>query len=203
MNDMRMLGLLTIAALAACAAPRPIVPAAPVPPATAFIARLQALCGKAFEGRVVTVDPADASFAGKPLVMHVRECGADEVRIPFHVGDDRSRTWVVTRTPAGLRLKHDHRHADGSPDALTMYGGGTARPGTATRQEFPVDAESIALFTRTGRTVSNTNVWAIEVDGDRFAYELRRPPIPGGRFFRVEFDLSRPVAAPPPPWGSR
>ena len=43
---------------------------------------------------------------------------------------------------------------------------------------------------------------AIEVRDDQFAYELRRPPIPGGRFFRVEFDLSRPVPAPPPPWGA-
>ena len=32
--------------------------------------------------------------------------------------------------------------------------------------------------------------------GSLFAYELRRP----NRFFRVEFDLGRPVPAPPPPW---
>jgi hypothetical protein len=200
---MRMLGLLTIAALAACTAPMAAAPTAPTPAASAFMARLQALCGKAFEGRVVTADPADSSFAGKQLVMHVRECSPGEVRIPFHVGDDRSRTWVVTRTVPGLRLKHDHRDADGSPDELTMYGGDTATPGTAGRQEFPVDAESIALFTRTGRSVSNTNVWAMDVEAGKFAYELRRPPIPGGRYFRIEFDLSRPVAAPPPPWGAR
>src|SRR3712207_8407608 len=48
-------------------------------------------------------------FAGKRLVMHVRDCSPNEVRIPFHVGEDRSRTWIVTRTAAGLRLKHDHR----------------------------------------------------------------------------------------------
>jgi hypothetical protein len=142
-------------------------------------------------------------MAAQPLVMHVRECRPGEVRIPFHVGDDRSRTWIVTRTAAGLRLKHDHRHADGSPDELTMYGGDTATPGTAARQEFPVDAESIALFTRTDRTVSTTNVWAMEVTPEIFAYELRRPPFPGGRFFRVEFDLGRPVPPPPAPWGAR
>ena len=200
---MRILGLLMIAALAACSIPIVPAPSAPPSPASAFMTRLQALCGKAFEGWVVTADPADSAFAGKRLVMHVRECRPGEVRIPFHVGEDRSRTWIVTRTASGLRLKHGHRHADGSPDELTMYGGDTVRPGTASRQEFPVDAESIALFTRTGRTVSNTNVWAMEVGTDTFAYELRRPPIPGGRFFRVEFDLSRAVAAPPPPWGSR
>ena len=193
---MRFLLLLAFAALPACQS------LAPPQPADQFMARLQALCGKAYEGRVVTSDPADASFAGKRLVMHVRHCRPGEVRIPFHVGDDRSRTWIVTRTATGLRLKHDHRHADGSPDELTMYGGDTAGPGTAARQEFPVDAESIALFTGTNRSVSNSNVWAMEVQPAMFAYELRRPPIPGGRFFRVEFDLSRPVAAPPPPWGA-
>lgn len=171
-------------------------------PADAFMARLQSLCGQAFEGRVVTGDPADADMRSQRLVMHVRECAANEVRIPFHVGDDRSRTWVITRTGVGLRLKHDHRHADGSSDELTMYGGDTASAGTAVRQEFPVDADSIALFTRTNRSVSNTNVWAVEVGPSVFAYELRRPPIPGGRFFRVEFDLTRPVAPPPPPWGA-
>lgn len=194
---MRLLAFLAFAALPAC------VGVAPPAPADAFMARLQGLCGKAFEGRVVTTDPADASFAGKRLVMHVRECSPGEVRIPFQVGDDRSRTWIVTRTASGLRLKHDHRHADGSPDELTMYGGETITPGTAVRQEFPADVESIALFTRTNRAVSNTNIWALEAEAASFAYELRRPPIPGGRFFRVEFDLTRPVATPPPPWGSR
>ena len=170
-------------------------------PADAFLASIARHCGKAYAGRVVTTDAADADFASKPLVMHVRHCGAREIRIPFHVGDDRSRTWIVTRTASGLRLKHDHRHADGSSDVLTMYGGDTATPGTANRQEFPVDAESVALFTREQRSVSNTNVWALEVHRDMFAYELRRPPIPGGRYLRVEFDLTRAVPAPPPPWG--
>lgn len=194
---MKIIPIMVALLLAACA-----TTATPTAPADVFMARLQLLCGKAYEGRVVTNDPADSGFAGKPLVMHVRQCRPDEVRIPFHVGDDRSRTWVITRTAAGLRLKHDHRHQDGSSDVLTMYGGDSRGEGTAVRQEFPADAESIALFTAQGRSVSNTNVWAVEVSDSIFAYELRRPPIPGGRFFRVEFDLTRPVAPPPAPWGS-
>ena len=170
-------------------------------PADQWFARLSALCGRAFEGRLVSTDPADASFAGQKLVMHVRHCSEREIRIPFHVGADRSRTWVVTRTASGLRLKHDHRHEDGSSDALTMYGGDSGGPGTSVRQSFPADAESIALFTAQGRAVSNINVWAMEVGDTHFAYELRRPPGAGQRFFRVEFDLTSPVAPPPPPWG--
>ncbi|APR51487.1 hypothetical protein CA223_13700 [Sphingomonas koreensis] len=188
-----MKALLALAAFAVLPgfAPRPAAPA------DAFMARLAPLCGKAFAGRVVTNDPADAAFADKALVMHVASCEPGRVRIPFHVGEDRSRTWVVSRTATGVRLKHDHRHEDGTSDKLTLYGGDTAAPGTAARQEFPVDAESIALFRSLNAERSVTNVWAMEVDGSRFAYELRRP----GRHFRVEFDLAKPVAPPPLPWG--
>ena len=183
---------LLAAALAGCATAETVEA-----PQDRFFSRLSALCGKAYEGRIASPPAeADAAFAGKRLVMDVRGCGADEIRIPFHVGEDRSRTWVVTRTRAGLRLKHDHRHSDGSEDELTRYGGDTAAEGTAGRQEFPADGFSKDLFVRSDIPTSQANVWAIEVDG-QFAYELRRP----GRFFRVEFDLTRPVAPPPPPWG--
>jgi len=170
-------------------------------PVDAFFARIAAHCGQAFEGRIIANVPATADdpFAGKRLVMHVRTCGTRELEIPFHVGDDHSRTWVLTRTDTGLRLKHDHRHADGNPDAVTMYGGDTATPGTVVRQEFPVDAASIALFEREGRSASVTNTWAMEIEpNQRILYELSRP---GGRLFQVEFDLTKPVAPPPTPWG--
>lgn len=185
-------------ALAACAP----MPAAAVAPQDAFLASLRALCGQAFAGAVeadLPAAPDNDAFAG-PLVMHVRDCSEDSVRIPFHVGEDRSRTWVVTRTASGLRLKHDHRHPDGTPDAVTLYGGDTADAGSAVRQEFPVDAESVAMFEREDLSASVTNTWALElVPGRSFTYELARP---GGRLFRVVFDLSTPVAAPPPPWGA-
>lgn len=170
-------------------------------PQDQFFSRLSALCGQAFEGRIASPPvEADASFAGKRLVMHVRECSDDTIRIPFHVGEDRSRTWVITRTGAGLRLKHDHRHEDGSEDELTQYGGDTASDGTPQRQEFPADQFSKDMFVRGNIPVSTTNVWAMEVvPAQLFAYELRRP----SRFFRVDFDLTRPVTPPPPPWGAR
>ena len=162
-----------------------------------FIEAIGAHCGKAFEGRLVSNDEADADFASETLVMHVRECAADEVRIPLHVGEDRSRTWVITRTEEGLRLKHDHRHEDGEEDVITQYGGDSSGSISGPRVEFPVDQYSIDLFTREGLTASVTNVWAVEITDEFFAYELSRE----NRFFRVEFDLSTPIAAPPPPWG--
>lgn len=159
---------------------------------------LRAHCGQAFEGRLVSTDAVDADFAQERLVMHVRSCADDEIRVPLHVGEDRSRTWVITRTDAGLRLKHDHRHEDGSEDAVTQYGGDSRDITSAYRVEFPVDAYSIDMFNREGLTASVTNVWAVEATSDAFAYELSRE----NRFFRAEFDLSNPIEAPPAPWGA-
>lgn len=185
--------------------------AAGAQPADEFLARLAQHCGQAFEGRIIANEPRSPepdAFEGKTLVMHVRGCddSTRELRVPFHVGDNHSRTWILTRTDSGLRLKHDHRLEDGSDDPTTMYGGDTATAGTAQRQEFPVDQESIDTFNaRDGLSVSVTNVWAMEIDpGQRFLYELSRPVSdlnPQGRLFQVEFDLTRPVDLPPTPWG--
>lgn len=163
---------------------------APADPQAAFFARLHALCGQRFEGRLASPPtPADAAFAG-PMVVEVKDCTADQVRMPLAVGEDRSRTWVVTRTAGGLTLKHDHRHADGTEDALSQYGGATAARGTAERQDFPADDFSKSLFLRRDAAVSTSNIWALEIEpGTRLAYELNRP----GRHFRVEFDLARPA----------
>ena len=202
---MRLIPLSLLAlACAGCATP-PVADA----PADVFMAAVAAHCGKAYTGRIVANEPKPATpdaFEGKPLVMHVRGCEAPitRIEIPFHVGDDHSRTWILTRTATGLRLKHDHRHEDGSPDAMTMYGGRGMDAGSATRQEFPVDAESVAMFKAGGLAASVDNTWAMELDATRFVYELSRPRSqrnPQGRLFRVEFDLTRPVTPPPPPWG--
>jgi hypothetical protein len=172
-------------------------------PADDFVAALRGHCGKAYGGRIITNLPPPTTpdpFEGQPLVMHVRECAGNVLRVPFHVGSDRSRTWVITRTDSGLRLKHEHRHRDGSADAVTMYGGDSVNAGTARRQAFPVDAESIASFRANGLDASLQNTWAIEIEPERrFVYELSRP---SGRLFRVEFDLSQPLAPPPAPWGA-
>ena len=122
---------------------------------------------------------------------------------------NRSRTWIVTRHGASadtrFTLKHDHRHDDGEADAVTFYGGTSADAGSARAQDFPVDAESVALFAREGLDASLTNVWRVAVDpagskDARFAYQLTRRNDPTRRF-RVEFDTTKAVAPPPPAWG--
>ena len=199
-----------LAILAGCATtPEP----APLPQSQeAFWDALSSLCGNAYAGSLASSDERDADWAGKRMVAHWAQCSDARIAIALHVEDavqdagwDRSRTWVVTRTDAGLRLKHDHRHADGAEDVLTQYGGDTLSAGTARVQDFPVDAYSQALFGREGLDASLTNVWRVEVEaegtrGGRFAYQLTRRNDPT-RLFRAEFDLARPVTPPPAAWG--
>jgi len=205
---MAVLPLLFATMLVGCA---PISSAGTAPaaatPQDAFFAALASHCGRAYFGALVSDEAADADMRGLPMVMHVRECSETRIAVPFHVGNadgswDRSRTWLITRTENGLRLKHDHRHEDGAADAVTFYGGDTDAPGVAQAQEFPVDGTSIAMFRANDLAASVTNVWRVEVDpvgtaGGRYAYQLQRE----GRLFRVEFDLTRPVTPPPAPWG--
>lgn len=162
----------------------------------AFFDHLRAHCGKAYEGKVAMNNPASSGFEGR-LIMHVRKCTDRELQIPFHVGDNHSRTWILTKTGSGISLKHDHRNADGSYDELTMYGGHTIDAGFDRVQSFPADAYSIEHFVDLGLAVSNTNVWQMFIYPEVFTYRLTR----AGREFRVEFDLTKPVALPPTPWG--
>ena len=162
-----------------------------------LFSELSQLCGNAYQGAVVGDDPRDADWAGQVLVMHVRDCTDDTIRIPLHVGEDRSRTWVVSRTEDGLRLKHDHRHEDGSEDVLTQYGGDTEGPVTGLRAEFPADEFSRDLFVREEIPVSVDNVWSMTLTDTTFTYALTRPD----RNFQAVFDLTKTVEAPPAPWG--
>lgn len=179
----------------ACARQRADAPP-PLPASQeAFWTNLRSLCGRAYEGRVVEDTTADPRFARTPLVMHVSRCETGRILVPFHIADDRSRTWVFTRTPDGLRLKHDHRHEDGSEDEVTQYGGDTREAGSAEAQRFYADDHTASLI-----PAASTNIWTVEiVPGRTYTYMLER--IGTDRRFRVEFDLTRPVDPPPAPWG--
>ncbi len=167
-------------------------------PAPDLIDALTALCGQSFEGRVTSDDPRDAAFASQRLVMHVRDCGDDVVRVPFHVGEDRSRVWVFTRMEdGGIELKHNHRHEDGEQDALSWYGGRTDGAAAGTALDFPADQFSKELFAREGIPDSMENIWSVSVTETEYVYALNR----FNRHFRAVFDLSVRAETPPPAWG--
>lgn len=160
-----------------------------------FWDRVEAICGQAFEGEVIEAPEYDDTFDEGPIIMHVRQCFDDEIRIPLHVAEDRSRTWILSQTDTGLRLKHDHRHEDGTEEEVTQYGGDTADAGTPSQQDFPADEFTAELIPE-----AEPNVWTLEIDpGDTFVYALDRQGT--DHQYRMEFDLTEPVDPPPAPWG--
>ncbi len=163
------------------------------PASTVFWNELQKLCGKAFAGTVAAAPADDTTFKDKALVMHVRSCEKNRIRIPFVVGSDRSRTWILTRTKDRILLKHDHRHEDGKPDTVTMYGGMTTSKGMPTRQVFPADQETVDVI-----PAAATNVWWIDLaPGEHFSYNLRR--MGSERYISIKFDVKTPVKIPEAP----
>ncbi|MCG7653173.1 hypothetical protein MHN00_06365 [Alteromonas sp. Cnat2-8] len=187
-----LLGLAVISN-AALAKEAPLVS---IPTHDAFFNAIKAHCGKAFQGKV-SKDNVGNTFGNAKLVMHVRKCTDSEIQIPFHVGDDASRTWILTKTGAGLMLKHDHRNEDGSFHTSTMYGGHTVDEGFPQVQSFPTDVYSKALFIKSGIAASTDNVWQMMIYPSRFSYRLIRP----AREVQVDFDLENPIATPSAPWG--
>jgi len=161
--------------------------------AAQFWESLKKHCGNAYEGQLAP-GVAQPEFDGKRLVMHVRACDANTIRIPFFVGEDRSRTWVLTYNDGVITLKHDHRHEDGSEDEVTQYGGTSTNSGFPNLQFFPADPETAARI-----PYASSNVWWITLNEQQYTYNLRR--LGTDRLFTVIFDLSKPVAAPPAPWG--
>jgi hypothetical protein len=198
-RSLTALGALALATLVttACPAPAPEAERTEAPARDAFWANLAHHCGRAFAGGLVLEPPGDAMLTGEEtLIVHFRECGEDEMKLPFHIevdadGWDRSRTWVLRRHADGLELRHDHRRPDGSEDDVTWYGGRTHAPGSAERQEFVYEE----------RRADDGSVlgWRIEILPDeRYTYGTIR----GEEWtWRVDFDLSRDVPAPPAPWG--
>ena len=137
----------------------------------AFFENLKKLCGLQFLGTTVFPQNADHPLVGKPLVLSVRSCAGNVIRIPFHAGEDKSRTFILTLTDKGLLFKHDHRHPDGTPDRITMYGGWAAPGGTPYQQSFPADDETKKLIPEAA-----TNVWTLQMRPatQQLTYSLER-----------------------------
>lgn len=163
----------------------------------AFFEALSGLCGQKYVAQVVEGNENDDTWRNSMIVMHVRDCSDQEIRIPLSVGEDASRTWIVTKEEGALTLKHDHRHEDGTPDEVSMYGG-TSKGGlnlapgnnAVFARKFPADQFSKDLFLENGLDVSVDNTWVMKIEpGTKFSYRLERP----GRTFQIDFDLTAPV----------
>lgn len=159
-----------------------------------FWSRLEKLCGKSYEGTITAGGREGDGFTGQKLVMQVLDCKTGVIKIPFYVGENKSRTWILTHQQEKLTLKHDHRHQDGSPDSITMYGGTASNTGAAGMQVFPADQQTCSLI-----PYACGNVWWMTIEEKTFTYNLRR--IGSDRVFTVSFNLEKPVTFNDKPWG--
>ena len=158
-----------------------------------FWNNLKTHCGNAYEGTVLEA-PENDDFRGEKLIIHFRSCSENNIRIPFFVGKNKSRTFVLSLQYDRIQLKHDHRHEDGTSDKVTQYGGTTTNSGLANIQFFPADQETADLI-----PYASTNVWWITLEETSFTYNLRR--IGTDRLFSIQFDLTKPIETPSSPWG--
>lgn len=163
-------------------------------PSNQFWERLQTHCGKAYIGKLA--EGQDRPEFSGDLVMHVKSCSDNEIKIPFFVGNDLSRTWILTKDDQNLiQLKHDHRHEDGSEEAINFYGGKAPNVGHADFQFFPADPATAKML-----PAASSNVWWIELSDNQYSYNLNRLTSDNTPF-RVEFDLSEAIETPDDPWG--
>lgn len=153
----------------------------------AFFNNLALLCGKSFAGREVYMIPENESWSHLNFVIHVNMCDNNNIQIPFHLSEDRSRTWMFILEDGRLRFRHDHRKEDGTPDEITLYGGYASRRGTPFVQYFPADDYTCELI-----PYACTNEWIVEIaeDFSSLTYKLTRNGI---LRFEAIFDLTKPV----------
>ncbi len=136
-----------------------------------FFQNMTSLCGQTFEGASTFPDDPNHDFAGKLLVADFADCSESEIRVKFVVGEDHSRTWVITQSEEGLLLKHDHRNPDGTPEDETNYGGWANQAGNAYTQHFEADEDTAALI-----PAASTNVWMLAYNPETkiLTYDLKR-----------------------------
>lgn len=178
----------------------------PAPQATSehitstFLSHFEPYCGQTFKGLSTYTDLGeDHPLDGANLTMIIQSCDENEIRIPFFVENDSSRTWIFTMTPEGLRLSHDHRYEDGSEYEANMYGG-VAMENTGVFEHYPEgvrSSETLLFFPADAKTLADRpareiNVWSAEFNLHNQIY-FYRLFLYGELRYEAAFDLSNPV----------
>ncbi|MCC5927072.1 MAG: hypothetical protein JJU41_10990 [Bacteroidetes bacterium] len=167
----------------------------------AFLAQYEPYCGQTFAGRSTFTDLGeDSPLNDANLTMIVTNCSSDEVRIRFFVEDDTSRTWILGQLEQGLRLAHDHRHADGSEYEANFYGGLAMENHNNAFRHYPdnvTSSETRLFFPADARTLSDRatreiNVWSKEFDLPAQTYYYRLY-LSGELRYEAAFDLNNPI----------
>jgi hypothetical protein len=143
-------------------------PAGGVDAQRAFFENMRGMCGQTFGGRTVYAEAHDRTFEPARLFFVVEECDEEELRIPFIVGDDDSRTWILRMGGGGAHLSHEHLRPDGTPHECRASE--VTPPWTAPRHSraSPTSGLPRRLRSRsggcggsgsTGSTISSSTIW--------------------------------------------
>jgi hypothetical protein len=182
----RIAAFVAIALLMGCSGPTKKPEPSKENPQEAFFDRFKQFEGKKFFGKQTYIAEGMNSWEKEELEMYVRECNDSIVYVPFRVGANTSRTWMfILEKEHPLRFRHDHRHADGTPEDLNLYGGYAANDGTSLSQVFPADDFTCKMLERIC-----DNEWMVEFSEDLslFTYSLKKK---GVLVFKAEFDLTK------------
>ncbi len=147
----------------------------------AFFNQLRTLCGNSYTGRTSFPTEQSHALTGSSLRITFEVCSEDEMRIPFQINNDTSRTFIIRQEENGrLELRHDIS-TEGEP---SMYGGFADTSSTATRQVFRADEITVGIAPE-----AVANVWTMEIDlgNNRFIYDLKRGD---EQRFRGVFDVA-------------
>ncbi len=153
----------------------------------AFVANLSRLCGQTFAGRQVFLAEGRQSWADRSMTIHVSLCEDGHIHIPFHMDEDHSRTWMFIQENGRLRFRHDHRHPDGTPEDVTLYGGYADSMGAPFTQNFPADEFTCEMI-----PTSCNATWTVSISPDMttFSYQLKNL---GELLFQADFNLANPL----------
>jgi hypothetical protein len=165
-------------------------------PQQAFFDHMASLCGQEFPGRAVIAPESDPTFRPAFLGMRIERCEESEIRIPFLVDGDESRTWILTLDGDDLVFTHEHMLEGDTLSSNSGWGGrAVAGSGTALFQHFPDhrwDPEQVPE--------SRRSHWRMRLDPDhgQFVYYLDRGIEPA---YRLVFHLGQDPALQASPSG--
>ncbi len=186
----KLIAAFAMLALAACGGPSGPGDVGGVPDG-AFWKTLQPACGKLLPGDMLSRRSADRDWRRAGVSLDVVECSREGVRMVLAVGDDRSRSWILTPQDGGILFRIDR--AEGTGPGVTGYGGLSTEGADAMRQIFPTDDVTKEIFTERNLVLALDNVWSLTLDPEsgHLTYEVERTS--GGR--KMRFDLNAGGAA--------
>lgn len=155
---------------------------------TDFFNNLKTLCGWSFPGKQIFMAAGRECWEDKSMVINVSFCEEGAIHIPLHLDEDQSRTMIFLNDEGKLRLRHDHRSADGTPEEITHYGGYADKyRATSLHQVFMADEY-------TGRLIPGSagSEWIVALKDEMtiLSYQLHQE---GKLIFRADFDLRNPL----------